>query len=125
MVLTLADAIAMARRNSPRIQEASAVTNRARAGALTARAYTNPSVEIYEGDQYSRPVKNPGTPGLLQHYAVSQTIEIPTERRARKRAAQFGIASSQAGEQSLVLSVVADAKHAFYNALRQREEIQH
>jgi cobalt-zinc-cadmium efflux system outer membrane protein len=115
----------MARRNSPRIQEATAVTNRARAGALTAKAYTNPSVEVYEGDQYSRPVANPGTPGLLQHYAMSQTIEIPMERRARKRVAQFGIASSQSGEQALVLSVVADAKHAFYNALRQREEIQH
>jgi cobalt-zinc-cadmium efflux system outer membrane protein len=30
-----------------------------------------------------------------------------------------------AGESAAVLSVLADAKHAFYNALRQREEIQH
>jgi cobalt-zinc-cadmium efflux system outer membrane protein len=125
MALTLAAAIGMAQRNSPRLHEAAAVTNRARAGALTAKAYTNPSAEIYEGDQYSRPVKNPGTPGLLQHYAVSQTIEIPTERRARKRVAQFGIEGSQSGEQAVGLSVVADAKHAFYNALRQREEIEH
>lgn len=125
MVLTLNDAMAMARQNSPRIHESAAITNRARAGALTARAYTNPSVEVYEGDQYSRPVANPGTPGLLQHYALSQTIEMPAERRARKRAAQFGIASSQSGEQAVTLSVVADAKHAFYNALRQREEIEH
>ena len=125
MVLTLSDAIVMARRNSPRIHEATAMTARAEAGALTAKAYTNPQVEVYEGEQYSRPVKNPGTPGLLQHYAVSQTIEIPTERRARRKAARFGIEGSRAGEQVTVLSVIADAKHAFYNALRQREEIQH
>jgi outer membrane protein, heavy metal efflux system len=125
MVLTLSDAIAMARRNSPRIHEAAAMTERARAGALTAGAYTNPSVEVYEGNQYSRPVANPGTPGLLQHYAASQTIEIPTERRARKKAAQFGIEGSQSSAQVTALSVIADAKHAFYNALRQREEIQH
>jgi outer membrane protein, heavy metal efflux system len=101
------------------------MTERARAGALTAGAYTNPSVEVYEGNQYSRPVANPGTPGLLQHYAASQTIEIPTERRARKKAAQFGIEGSQSSAQVTALSVIADAKHAFYNALRQREEIQH
>lgn len=125
MVLTLNDAIAMARRNSPRIHESAAVTKRAQAAALTAKAYTNPNIEIYEGDQYSRPVATLGTPGLLQHYAASQTIEIPTERQARKRAAQFGIESSRSGEQAVALSVVADAKHAFYNALRQREEIEH
>ena len=125
MELTLSDAIAMARRNSPRIHEAAAGADRAQASALMAKAYTNPSVEIYEGDQYSRPVKNPGTSGLLQHYAVSQTIEIPMERRARMRMAQFGIESSESSEQAVELSVVADAKHAFYNALRQREEIEH
>ncbi len=125
MILTLSDAIAMARRNSPRIHEAAALTQRARAGALTAGAYMNPSIEVYEGNQYSRPVANPGTPGLLQHYAASQTIEVPMERRARKKAARFGIEGSRSSEEVTVLSVVADAKHAFYNALRQREEIQH
>lgn len=125
MVLTLSDVIAMAERDSPRIQEALAVTNRAKAAAQTAKAYTNPSVEVFEGEQYSRPALNPGNPGLLQHYAALQTIENPTERRARKRAAQFGISSSQSSEQAVVLSVLADAKHAFYNALWQREEIQH
>lgn len=125
MALTLEDAIAMARKNSPRIHESVALTNRARAAALTAKAYTNPSIEVYEGDQYARPVANPGMPGLLQHYAAMQPIEIPAERGARKRVAQFGIESSQSGEQATELSVVANAKHAFYNALRQREEIDH
>ncbi len=115
----------MARQNSPRIQESMALGRRAQASALTAKAYANPSIEVYEGKQFARPVSNPGTPGLLQHYAVSQPIEIPRERNARKRAAQLGIESSQSGEQAVELSVVADAKHAFYKALREREEIDH
>jgi outer membrane protein, heavy metal efflux system len=123
--LTLADAVGMAERNNPRIQEASAIAQRAAAGAVTARQYTNPSAEIYEGDQYSRPTANPGTPGLLQHYAVLQTIEIPSERRARARVAQYGVTGSRSAAQVVSLSVVADAKHAFYNALRQQEEIHH
>ena len=67
----------------------------------------------------------PGLPGLLQHYAAYQTIEIPSERRARQRAAQYSVVSSQSAQQSVMLSVVGDVKHAFYNALRRREEIGH
>jgi len=123
--LTLTEAIALAQRNHPRLQEASAVTQRATAAARVAHAYTNPSLEIYEGQQYARPVGVPGLPGLLQHYAGYQAIEIPPERHARQRAAQFSVASSRSAEQSVALSVVGDTKHAFYNALRRREEIDH
>jgi cobalt-zinc-cadmium efflux system outer membrane protein len=115
----------MARRNNPRLQEAAAGTQRATAAARAARAYSNPSLEVYEGEQYARPAPNPGTPGLLQHYAAYQPIEIPLERRARQRAARSVIDSSQAAQESVGLSLVADTKHAFYSALRQREEIEH
>ena len=114
----------MAQRNHPRLQEAAAVTQRATAAARVARAYTNPSLEVYEGEQYARPVAIPGLPGLLQHYAAYQTIEIPSERRARQRAAQYSVASSRLAG-AVMLSVVGDTKHAFYNALRRREEIGH
>src|SRR5690242_10884004 len=123
--LTLADAVAMARKNNPRLHEAAAMTSRAEAGAVTARAYTNPSVEVYEGNQSSRPVTNPGTPGLLQHYAAAQTIEIPMERHARASEADQRVASSRSATQSVSIAVIADAQHAFYSALRQQEEIQH
>jgi cobalt-zinc-cadmium efflux system outer membrane protein len=123
--LTLAQAIAMAQRNHPRLQEASAVTLRATAAARVTHAYTNPSLEVFAGEQYARPVSIPGIPGLLQHYAAYQAIEIPSERRARQRVAQFSVASSRSAQQSVMLSVVGDVKHAFYNALRRREEIGH
>lgn len=123
--LTLDQAIAMANGNSPRLREAQAITQQASAAAITARAYTNPNIEIYEGRQYARPIPTPGVPGLLQHYGGSQSIEIPSERRARQRVAQFVIASTQAGQRGVAISLVADVKHAFYGALRRREEIKH
>jgi cobalt-zinc-cadmium efflux system outer membrane protein len=125
VVLTLADAIAMARRNNPRLEEASAASERAIAGSRVARAYSNPSLEVYEGHQYAKPIATPGIPGFLQHYAGYQPIEIPAERHTRQRVAQSAIESSRAAQQAVTLSVVADTKHAFYNALRRREEIEH
>lgn len=95
------------------------------AAGHVARAYSNPSLEVYEGRQYARRIATPGIPGLLQHYAAYQTLEIPAERRARRRAAEFAVDSSQSAQQAVALSVVADTKHAFYNALRRREEIEH
>jgi len=125
LALSLADAIAMAERNSPRLREASATSQRSTAAALTARAYSNPSLEVFEGEQYARAVSIPGIPGLLQHYAAYQTIEIPSERKARQSAAQFQVASSRAYQQAVMFSVVADAERAFYSALRRREQIAH
>ncbi len=123
--LSLADAIAMAERNSPRLREAAAISQRTTAAQQTAHAYSNPSLEVFEGEQYARAVSIPGIPGLLQHYAVSQTIEIPSERRARQSAARFQVAGSRAYERAVMFSVAADAKRAFYSALRRREEIVH
>jgi cobalt-zinc-cadmium efflux system outer membrane protein len=107
------------------LHEAAATVQRATAAGQTARAYSNPSLEVFEGEQYAKPISTPGIPGLLQHYAGYQTIEISSERRARQKAAQFAIASTSLGAQALTLSVVSQVKHAFYNALRRREEIQH
>jgi outer membrane protein, heavy metal efflux system len=123
--LSLEDAIAMAERNSPRQQEAAAAVDQMTAAADTAKAYSNPSIEVYEGRQYARPIPTPGVPGLLQHYAAYQPIEIPSERRFRQRAAQLAISASRHGQRAVRLSIIAEAKRAFYNAIRRREEIQH
>ena len=123
--LTLAEAVAQATANSPRLRGAAAGIDRAVGAVQTAHAYVNPSVEVYQGRQYSRPIPTPGIPGLLQHYAAYQTIEIPSERRARQRAASLAVTSSRYGRAGLVLSVEQEAKTAFYNVLRRREEVGH
>jgi cobalt-zinc-cadmium efflux system outer membrane protein len=115
----------MAQRNSPRVRGAMATSERAAAAMQTAGAYANPVLEVYEGHQYSRPIATPAVPGLLQHYAGYQAIEIPRERAARRRVAEFGSASSRFGEAAVVRSVTGNAKTAFYNVLRSREEVEH
>ena len=123
--LTLAQAVSEAQRNSPQLRGAAAGVERATAALTTARGYTNPSVEVYSGRQYSRPIPTPGVPGLLQHYAAYQTIEIPSERAARREVARFAADSSRSGQQAVLISVIADVKKAFYTVLRRREEVGH
>lgn len=123
--LTLDLVVAMARTASPRLLEAASQTQQVRSGVRTARAYTNPSVEVFGGRQYARPIATPGVPGLLQHYAAYQTVEVPSERRARIRAAELSAEASGFGQQGVTLSVIADAEHAFFDSLKRREEIEH
>jgi cobalt-zinc-cadmium efflux system outer membrane protein len=115
----------MAERNHPRIRGAAAVTARAAAGVRVAGAYINPSIEVFEGRQYARPIPTPGVPGLLQHYAAYQPVEIPRERRARRQVARLTETSTRFAQAGMVLSVAAEAKRAFYDVLRRREEVQH
>lgn len=122
-LLTLDEAVAMAERQHPRLHEAAAATARAQGAARAAKAYSNPSVEVFEGEQYARDVPMPGVPGLLQHYAAYQPVEVPLERRTRIRAAQLATESSRYREAGAALSVAADAKHAFYDVLRRRAEV--
>lgn len=123
--LTLDQAVSEAQRNSPQLRGAAAALQRVQAATITARSYTNPSVEVYGGRQSSRPIPTPGVPGLLQHYAAYQTIEIPSERAARREVAASAVNSSRFGQQGLLLSVVAEVKKAFYAVLQRREEVSH
>ncbi|CAN5572689.1 TolC family protein [soil metagenome] len=115
----------MAERNNPRLRGAAAESARAMAAIRTSRAYTNPSAEVFGGRQYARPIATPGIPGLLQHYAAYQALEIPAERAARRKVAELNSVSSRYNQQGVGRSVQADAKHAFYNVLRRREEVAH
>lgn len=123
--LTLDEALKMAQQNSPRLHVANAMVDRAAAATRTARAYTNPQVEYFAGKQSARNIATPGVPGLLQHYAGYQTIEIPRERKSRRRVADLGRAGQGFERDTEMLSVTAGVKHAFYEALRWKHEVEH
>lgn len=123
--LTLAEALALAEKNSPRLHGAAARLSRATAATQTAKAYTNPQVEFFSGHQSARNVAVPGAPGLLQHYAVSQTFEMPAERKARQKVAQLARASSSFSQDGVKLALVADVKQVFYDVLRRKEKIEY
>jgi len=123
--LTIDQALELAEKYSPILSGASAQVAGARAAIQTASAYINPRIYTFQGKQSSRPVANPGVPGLLQQYGVSQMIELPNVRRTRIRVADLGRASSEIGMAVIRRAVRADVKHAFYDVLRRREEISH
>jgi cobalt-zinc-cadmium efflux system outer membrane protein len=123
--LTIDEALDLAEKNSPILQGAAAQVQGARAGIQTASAYPNPRIYFFEGKQTSRPVTNPGVPGLLQQYGISQSIELPNVRRTRIRVADLARLSSEVGVAAVRLAVRADVKRAFYEVLRRREEISH
>ena len=120
--LTLERALALAEEHSPRLRFASALTEGAQAAILTARAYPNPDFQTLAGPQYQR---LPGAqPGLLQHYSVSQPLDLPSVRRSRINAAELGRESSAFALAEGRLGVRAAVKQAFYLVLRRRGEIE-
>lgn len=122
--LTIEQALEFAAENSPLVKEAQAATDRAQAGIRTARAYTNPSVEVMGGDQSARPIATPGVPGILQHYSASQTVEIPTARHSRIRAAALDYAGTRYRLEGMRLSVAAEVKRAFYDVIRRKHQLE-
>src|SRR3982751_2700897 len=123
--LTIDQALELAEKYSPVLQGASAEVQGARAAIQTASAYPNPRTYFYQGKQASRPIANPGVPGLLQQYGISQIVELPNVRRTRIRVANLTRMSSEVGVAAVRLAVLADVKRAFYEVLRRREEIAH
>jgi cobalt-zinc-cadmium efflux system outer membrane protein len=122
--LTLDEALKMADQNSPRLHAANALLDRAAAATQIARAYTNPNAEVYGGKQSRRNIPTPGVPGILQHYAASQTVEIPRERVLRRQVADLGRIGQSYQRDTELRSVAAEVKHSFYEALRWKHEVE-
>lgn len=122
--LTLEQALRMADQNSPRLNAANALLDRAAAATVVARAYTNPQVDFFTGPQSARNIATPGVPGPLLHYSGSQLIEIPRERELRRRVADLGRVGQSYQRDTERLSVTATVKHSFYEALRWKHEVE-
>lgn len=121
--LTITEALDLAEKNSPLLQEAGASVERAQAGVQTAKAYTNPVFEFLGGNQSARPIATPGVPGALTHYSASQLIEIPKERKTRIQASQLDLVSNKYRSAGIRLSVDAYVKRAFYDVIRRKEQL--
>ncbi len=123
-VLTLEDALRLARNYNPQLQAASAQVAGAEAGIRTAQAYPNPQFNNLTGYQYV--VRNrvgPAVPGLLQHYSFDQPLELPSLRKARIAAATEGRTGSDFGLTEMRVAVRASVKQAYYEVLRREEEV--
>jgi len=121
--MTVDQAVAFAELHSPLLMRGIATVEGSEAAVRTAKAYTNPTFAFLAGHQSARPIATPGVPGLLQHYSVGQTIEIPSERRSRVQASQQQLKANKHQLAGIRLSVVADVKRAFYEVLRRKKQL--
>jgi len=119
--LTLERALELADQYSPQLRFATAVSEGAEAAIVTARAYPNPEFTTMAGPQYRRMPS--AEPGLLQHYSVTQPLELPSLRKTRISAAEQGRKSSEYGQLEARLGVRTGVKQAFYLVLRRKSEI--
>lgn len=123
--LTLWEALRLAEENNPRLRVAEAERQVAEASIITAKAYPNPTIGALAGPQYSM-MSNAGRgpSGLLQGYNITQPIELPSLRRARREVAEKTLAGTDLGIQSARLQVRGIVKQTFYMVLRYEREVE-
>lgn len=123
--LTLERALELAEQFHPQLKLAEAYSEGARAGITTARAYPNPELQVLFGQQYGRLSFNPpGPAGLLQHYSVTQTVELPAVRQTRIEAARLGQSTADLAAAETRRVVRGAVKQAFFEVLRRKSEMQ-
>ncbi len=123
--LTLEKALELAETLNPQLKAALAFTNTARAGITTAKAYPNPDFQLLYGRQYGKTSFDPpGPTGLLQHYSLSQQLELPGLRQSRVEVAQLGQSTAEVLAVEMRRLVRGAVKQAFYEVLRRRSEVQ-
>jgi cobalt-zinc-cadmium efflux system outer membrane protein len=118
--LSLIEALNLASVHSPTIAAAKAQERGAQAALSTATAFPNPELELTSGT--SRPRQTGGATGSNAFVGMSQLVELPSLRAARRLGAEAGIASSTAALGYAQLNQYTAIKLAFFEALRRQEE---
>ena len=120
-LLTLETALRLAATHSPILADIVAQERGAHAALTTARAYPNPDLQLGAGKALSK----------LQHIqdgqtnaaALSQLIELPSVREARRQGAEAGIAAAEASVSDARINLRTSVKQAFFEVLRRQEEL--
>lgn len=123
--LSIWEALERAERNNPQLKVAVAQRESAVASIQTAKQYPNPTISAVVGPQYSK-MSNAGRgpSGLLQAYSVTQQLELPSLRTARREAAEKAVVGTELGIDGARLSLRGTVKQTFYQVLRHRGEVE-
>ena len=118
---TLPQLTALALEHNRGLQAAADLTEAARAGIDTARAFPNPELETVKGDLKAR---LPGTPeGNTRGVWITQRIDYPWVRSARIDAASAGYDAAQSEQRLTRNELLARLRYRFYELLRQEAEL--
>jgi cobalt-zinc-cadmium efflux system outer membrane protein len=119
-MLTLEEALRLTVKHNQKINTARAQEQGTRAALTTALAYPNPEIEVAAGSSYSRQSGgNSGPNGLV---GLSQPLELPSLRSARRKGAEAGLISGTAALGDVRLTQLTAVKQAFFDVLRKQEE---
>jgi cobalt-zinc-cadmium efflux system outer membrane protein len=119
-VYTLPQLIEMAQEQHPRIRAAREQVNAAGAAVETARALPNPEVEVMGGSQRARLVGAPA--GGVGSIALSQRLDLPSQRSARIGAAAAGLNAEEAQLRLSRLELIRSVKLHYHQLLRREAE---
>lgn len=118
--LTLEQALQLTVEHNPVLAAAKARAQGAQAALNTALAYPNPELEFFTG--VSHPRQAGGMSGRNESLGISQQLELPSLRAARREGAEAGIVSGTAALGDAQLNQRAAVKQAFFDVLRRQEE---
>lgn len=119
--LTLDQALSLAKQNSPLLQAAKAGLEASQAAARTASAYPNPELEIMGGQIRPRQSQNGAETTRIDTATLSQPLELPNVRAARKQVAAAGIGIGQSQYDQTRLNLISQIRLAFFDAVRWEE----
>lgn len=120
--LTLAKTLALLEQHNPALASAKAAQEGAQAGLVTARQYPNPEIEIAGG--LSSGLGDGALSGSNEAAFVSQALDLPFVREARRQVAEAGISSADQANRQVWLLVQAQTQQAFYDILRRKAQLQ-
>jgi cobalt-zinc-cadmium efflux system outer membrane protein len=119
--LTLEEVLDLLRDHNPTLDSAEARQLAAEADLTTARAYPNPELEI--GGGTSTGLGEGALHGGNEYLFVSQPLDLPFVRAARREVAEAGIDSAEQANYAVWLIVRAKTRQAFYHILRRQAEL--
>ncbi len=120
--LTLMQACELAEQHSPVLQMARGQMQATQAALETSAAYPNPDIEFGTGNSrlYPPTVQN-GHNSLL---GLSQPLELPAVRDARRRGAEAGVLAGAALFEDVRINLYAQVRQAFFEVQRRQDEAQ-
>lgn len=119
--LTLPHLLKLLEAHNPSLALVAARQESAQGALDTAKMYPNPEVEVLSGT--SRGIGAGAASGGNQEVFLSQPLDLPFVREARRKVAEAGIASADEANRAVWLAVRGQTRQAFYEILRRQAEL--
>ena len=119
--LSLTQVLGLLEQHNPAIAGAQARRESAKAALITAKAYPNPELELSGGGASGI---GPGAlNGTNEQVFLSQPLDLPFVREARRKVAEAGIDSADRANQAVWVAIRAQTRQAYYEILRRQSEL--